>query len=157
MGIELAVVMNLVSLRYNFSPRELWDLARLCVWLELVPPSLIGIFGVLILLIYFLSETYKHDGNYAWPCTTKVGWDCGFYSSFGLLYKFVAIFHGHGIILISIIFKPFSVGKGYGGDRRSVLDFLKEFQECLLPLIIKYQITITYTHTHTYSGHSWSP
>ena len=48
MSIEFIVGMNLVSLSSNFSPQLLLDLARVCVWLEWVPPSLIGIFSVAV-------------------------------------------------------------------------------------------------------------
>ena len=44
---EFTIVMNLVSLNNNSNPRYLWNLAKVCMWLELVPPSLIGIFSVL--------------------------------------------------------------------------------------------------------------
>ena len=46
MRTKFSIVMDLVSLNSNCNLRYLWDLARLCVWLELVAPSLICIFNV---------------------------------------------------------------------------------------------------------------
>ena len=59
MSTKMTIDVNLVSFNNNFNPRCLWDLARLCVWLDLIPPSKIGI--VRVLYIFGLSA-YSQSG-----------------------------------------------------------------------------------------------